>query len=222
MRFDKWMFVLIHRSKPNVEDYLSDSVYRHPLAFVVDDFCAGSAEAATRLGVLAYVFMTGSAAGTGVFLQLSIVHSLTTLSFKDMGSAHINYPGIPPIPADHMPIALHDRDDVAYEGFLHLSKCMAESDGIIINTFEGLEGKIIRSLRTTGAFNRHIYSVGPLILSNGEHNRGESGYCFKWLDMQPKESVVFLCFGSMGTFSRRQLEEIAVGLERTQIGRAHV
>jgi hypothetical protein len=39
--------------------------------------------------------------------------------------------------------------------------------------------------------------------------------CLTWLDSQPSGSVVFLCFGSLGVFTKEQLEEIAVGLERS-------
>ncbi|KAJ6402297.1 hypothetical protein OIU84_014397 [Salix udensis] len=39
--------------------------------------------------------------------------------------------------------------------------------------------------------------------------------CLKWLDSQPGGSVVFLCFGSLGLFSKEQLREIAFGLERS-------
>ena len=36
-----------------------------------------------------------------------------------------------------------------------------------------------------------------------------------WLDTQPIQSVVFLCFGSNGAFSPAQVKEIANGLERS-------
>jgi hypothetical protein len=39
--------------------------------------------------------------------------------------------------------------------------------------------------------------------------------CIHWLDGQPKWSVVFLCFGSLGTLSTAQLKEMARGLERS-------
>ncbi|KMZ76046.1 Flavonoid glucosyltransferase, family GT1 [Zostera marina] len=219
VRFDDTLFGLIRRSKPNVENYISSRLHRRPLAFVVDDFCAGSTEMAIIFSIPTYIFFTGSAAGLGVFLHLPTAQSLITQSFKDMGTSPVVFPGIPPIPADHMPLALHDREDESYKSFLQLSKYTAEATGIIINTFDALEGNIIRSLQTTEASTHPIYSVGPLIFSDGGCGGGEkSEICcyFKWLDMQPKGSVVFLCFGSMETFSHHQLEEIATGLERTQ------
>ena len=37
--------------------------------------------------------------------------------------------------------------------------------------------------------------------------------CLAWLDTQPKTSVVFLYFGSLGRFSAKQTREVATGLE---------
>jgi UDP:flavonoid glycosyltransferase YjiC (YdhE family) len=39
--------------------------------------------------------------------------------------------------------------------------------------------------------------------------------CTRWLDAHPDNSVVFLSFGSLGTFSAKQFVEIAVGLEKS-------
>jgi hypothetical protein len=51
--------------------------------------------------------------------------------------------------------------------------------------------------------------------SNGNGGEKKQHECLAWLDAQSERSVVFLCFGSMGTFPKRQLEEIAVGLEKS-------
>ncbi|KAI7746466.1 hypothetical protein M8C21_010460 [Ambrosia artemisiifolia] len=54
-----------------------------------------------------------------------------------------------------------------------------------------------------------LYCVGPVLSDGGDG----SHECLKWLDSQPSESVVYLCFGSEGLFSCDQLKEIAKGLE---------
>ncbi|KAF6136568.1 hypothetical protein GIB67_016024 [Kingdonia uniflora] len=41
-------------------------------------------------------------------------------------------------------------------------------------------------------------------------------HIMKWLDEQPLSSVIFLCFGSKGSFSEPQVKEIAMGLERSE------
>ncbi|KAL5744717.1 hypothetical protein ACOSQ2_027833 [Xanthoceras sorbifolium] len=58
-------------------------------------------------------------------------------------------------------------------------------------------------------------------VSNDQRNGGSDGggggvpERLTWLNSQPSQSVVFLCFGSLGLFSADQLKEIAVGLEKS-------
>ena len=40
--------------------------------------------------------------------------------------------------------------------------------------------------------------------------------CLPWLNKQPRASVVFLCFGSIGRFSAEQTRELAAGLEASE------
>jgi hypothetical protein len=94
---------------------------------------------------------------------------------------------------------------------------MPESDGILLNTFVELETRAVRSLReglcVPGRAMPPVYCIGPLVSGGGGEKDHE---CLRWLDSPPDRSVVFLCFGSQGTFSERQLKEIAVDLERSE------
>lgn len=215
--FADLLFGVIDLSKPNVLSFMS-SLRSKPLAFVVDFFCTESADVATQLGVPSYIFFTCSAAFLVTLLHFpTAVHQHTTRSIKDMEKTSlVHFPGIPPVPVDHIPIFWSDREDLMYKTFLKLSARMAEVDGILINTFDSLESKTIQSLPATGAFVRPIYSVGPLTMKDRGHEQGEDDRYLKWLDMQPTGSVVFVCFGTTGTLSRDQLLEIAQGLERSE------
>ncbi|WOL07706.1 UDP-glycosyltransferase 71K1-like [Canna indica] len=57
-----------------------------------------------------------------------------------------------------------------------------------------------------------VFPVGPLLVYDKDDgtNRHE---CLAWLDQQPVDSVVFLCFGSKGCFEAPQVAEMAAGLE---------
>uniref|UniRef100_A0A0A9GAT4 UDP-glycosyltransferases domain-containing protein n=1 Tax=Arundo donax TaxID=35708 RepID=A0A0A9GAT4_ARUDO len=90
---------------------------------------------------------------------------------------------------------------------------MQEARGILVNSFESLEPRAARALRdglcVPGRRTPPAYFVGPLVSAGGDKEHA----CLRWLDAQPDRSVVFLCFGSMGTLPKHQLEEIAIGLE---------
>ncbi|WCJ25607.1 UDP-Glycosyltransferase superfamily protein [Euphorbia peplus] len=68
------------------------------------------------------------------------------------------------------------------------------------------------------SFDPRMLPIGPLLTSNwlGE-SRGsfweEDSTCLKWLDQQPKKSVVYVAFGSITVFDRAQFQELALGLE---------
>ncbi|RVX01902.1 Anthocyanidin 5,3-O-glucosyltransferase [Vitis vinifera] len=112
-----------------------------------------------------------------------------------------------------------DRTSKEYESFLYYTTHAPKSAGIIVNTFESLEPMALKAVRdglcVTDGPTLPVFSIGPLIATHGGDGGEHGKKCLKWLDSQPKRSVVFLCFGSMGLFSEEQLKEVAVGLERS-------
>ncbi|XP_058746384.1 UDP-glycosyltransferase 71K2-like [Vicia villosa] len=65
-----------------------------------------------------------------------------------------------------------------------------------------------------------IYAIGPLldlkVKPNPNLDQSQHDLILKWLDKQPYQSVVFLCFGSMGvSFGTSQIREIALGLKNS-------
>ena len=110
-----------------------------------------------------------------------------------------------------------DRHDKAYEDFLICTAYFPESSGFMINTFESLEPRAVKAISdglcVPEGRTPPIHCIGPLIIT--KERSGVRSESLKWLDSQPSRSVVFLCFGSLGSFSAEQLREIAVGLERS-------
>lgn len=124
---------------------------------------------------------------------------------------------MPPLKAAHMPEPTLDREDPAYHDFIYFCSGMSQSDGIIVNTFEDLEHISIKAIAdglcVVDAPTPPTYYIGPLIAAGSEAENQH--FCLSWLEKQPSKSVVFLCFGSRGTFSSPQVKEIAEGLERS-------
>ncbi|KAI8028034.1 Hydroquinone glucosyltransferase [Camellia lanceoleosa] len=80
--------------------------------------------------------------------------------------------------------------------------------------FYDLEEGALKALQNEGLGKPPVYPVGPLVQA-GSSEGLERSECLQWLDGQPSESVVFVSFGSGGTLSQDQLNELALGLERS-------
>ncbi|XP_023875938.1 UDP-glycosyltransferase 88A1 [Quercus suber] len=217
-------FELIRLNNPNVhQSLLSISKTHNVKALIMDYFCSYALSVASNLNLPGYFFFTSGAAALNYFLFHPTIHKNTTKSLKDLNTLLI-VPGVSPIPSSDMPKPLLDRNDKAYEFFLNSSITMAKSAGIITNTFESLEPKAIQALSeglcVPDGPTPPIYCIGPLIAKNNERSGTQNEdeavpECLSWLDSQPSQSVVFLCFGSLGLFSIEQLKEIALGLEKS-------
>uniref|UniRef100_A0A5B6YUF2 Glycosyltransferase n=1 Tax=Davidia involucrata TaxID=16924 RepID=A0A5B6YUF2_DAVIN len=210
-------FEVLRLNNPHVHNALLSISHNSNInALITDFFCSPVLAVAADLKIPAYFFFTSGAGFLASFLYLPTIHQNTTKSLKDLDS-YLDIPGVlPPIPPTDMPKPILERTDKAYEYFLNSSTHLPKSAGIITNTFELLEPRAVKAildgLCVPDGPTPPIYCIGPLIAAGD----GESMHdCLTWLDSQPSRSVVFLCFGSMGLFSREQLSEISVGLERS-------
>nr|XP_051225888.1 UDP-glycosyltransferase 88F3-like isoform X1 [Lolium perenne] len=184
-------------------------------ALVADFFCAYGFDVAAELGVPAYLFFASGASVLAAYLHIPIMR--TAVSFGDMGRNLLHFPGVHPIPASDLPEVLLDRDNNQYKTFLGLLEQLPRANGILSNTFEWLEPRAVKAIRDgtvrPGEAVPPFFSVGPLV---GEERESTAKHeCLRWLDGQPERSVVFLCFGSASSVPAEQLNEIAVGLERS-------
>ncbi|KAJ3684900.1 hypothetical protein LUZ61_014064 [Rhynchospora tenuis] len=207
-------FEVLERSNPGLLSCLHTA---SPRALIVDFFCSCAMDVAKELKIPCYLFFTSGASVLALFCQIPVLHKSSSKSFRELGREFLSVPGIPPLPANHMPLPMLDRDDKAYEGFVTMSESIPDYDGIIINTFKSLEPRVVDAISSgkcvpPGRPTPPIYCIGPLIKSDEKHGGRD---CLSWLDKQPKLSVVFLCFGSLGRFSAKQIKEIAVGLEKS-------
>lgn len=96
---------------------------------------------------------------------------------------------------------------------------MDRTYGVVINSFYELEAAYADHYRNV--LGRRAWHIGPLLLAVNDKNpvaRGKKSAidehkCLAWLDSKKPNSVVYVCHGSMGTFSPVQLHDTAVGLE---------
>ncbi|KAF7836398.1 UDP-glycosyltransferase 88F5-like [Senna tora] len=193
-------------------------------AMVIDFFCPSALGLGASLGIPVYYFFTSGAAVLSAFLYFPKIHNeqVENKSFKDL-EIEIRFPGNPPLKATHMVEPLLDRDDSAYWDFLNFCSHLPKSNGILVNTFEELEPIAVKAISDGACFLDPklvppVFYIGPLIAEPNDQNRSkeEEDSCLLWLDKQPSRSVVYLCFGSRGSFTVSQLKEIADALERSE------
>ncbi|KAF7027484.1 hypothetical protein CFC21_039524 [Triticum aestivum] len=205
---------IARHSNPHLRDFLAGA---SPDVLVVDFFCSAAVDVAAELGIPVYFFNTSGAQILAFFMHLPVLHGKSTRSFREMGEEIVHVPGITSFPATHSIQPLMDRDGASYNAFLNVSLSLFRSAGIIVNTFRSLEPRAMDTMLAglsapPGLLTPPVYCIGPLIKSD-EVSVKRDNECLAWLDAQPKASVAFLCFGSLGRFSASQTREMATGLE---------
>ncbi|KAI4324619.1 hypothetical protein MLD38_030089 [Melastoma candidum] len=207
-----FVFKLIESHRPDVMDAVVG--LRCVSAFVVDMICTSMMDLATSIGVPSYVFCPAGATFLGFMyylLESSDRHGKDFTEYADSDDM-VDFPGLlKPLPATVLPLVMVKKEtkDLCL-GFI---RKMREAKGVLVNTFAELEPTALKYLSELEV--PPVYPVGPMVRSNRPVEATNScAEIFDWLDNQPELSVVFLCFGSRGSFSKDQVKEIAVALEK--------
>ncbi|KAI4303408.1 hypothetical protein MLD38_039043 [Melastoma candidum] len=127
----------------------------------------------------------------------------------------VRIPGCIPLLGSELLDPVQDRKDEAYRWVLHHTKRYPLAQGILENSFEELEPGPLKYLLGDNPSLPPVYPVGPLVNMEppSSADNGKSSECLKWLDEQPHGSVLYVSFGSGGTLSTEQMDELAHGLE---------
>lgn len=187
------------------------------VALVVDLFGLEAFTVAREFGVPLYVFFSTTAMDLSLVFHLPELDRKFTCDFKDLPEP-VQLPGCVPIYGPDLEDCLQERNNETYQSVIHLAKQYPLADGILVNSFMDLEPGAFKALMesTESSFRLPpVYPVGPLILT-GSTKESDKTECLKWLDDQPNGSVLFVCFGSGGTLSQKQLNELALGLEMSE------
>ncbi|XP_071707404.1 hydroquinone glucosyltransferase-like [Rutidosis leptorrhynchoides] len=206
------------RSLPALHNTLTEltheSTRKKPLALVVDLFGPPSFEVANELNIPAYIFCTVSAMSLVSIFQLPILDKMFTCEYRDLVEP-VKLPGCVPVQGTDMAEPFQDKKNEAYKNMVEVAKMFGLSKGLLVNSFYELEPGAFKALEEGEWCKPDIYPVGPLIRSGLENRTGDGFECLKWLDNHPARSVLFVSFGSGGTLSQQQFNELAFGLEQS-------
>ncbi|CAJ1952327.1 unnamed protein product [Sphenostylis stenocarpa] len=95
---------------------------------------------------------------------------------------------------------------------------LTKFNGILINSFEELEGEALTALNEGKVVKGlpPVYGIGPLrkceFKNVDQGQRGCMSWILKWLDEQAEGSVVYVSFGSNIDTRREQIKDLALGL----------
>ncbi|KAE8690107.1 UDP-glucose flavonoid 3-O-glucosyltransferase 6 [Hibiscus syriacus] len=197
----------------------SNSVPNSPrlAGFVLDSLLTCLIELANEFGVPSYAFYTSGAGSLGFHHYTQALHDEEKIEFGELKDSDTKFT----VPSYVNPVSIKLFPSVMFQPesftlFSNLIKGIREVKGVLINTFSELESHAVDSFSNGKLQVPPIYPVGPILnlegSSNVHHNYDS---IMQWLDEQPPSSVVFLCFGSDGSFDTNQVKEIAYALEQS-------
>ncbi|KAL3363528.1 hypothetical protein AABB24_012681 [Solanum stoloniferum] len=195
-----------------IQNFMTTSSTNRLVGVIVDMFSDKMIQVATDLGLPSYVFFTSSAAFLGLMFYAQTLkdeHNRDISDFKNSDTLLPVSTYIHPLPAKVLPNAMLDKISRLHLP-LSTARMLRQAKGIIINTFVELELHSIKSLDNDDGVPA-LYPIGPIINLNQEPDESINS----WLDEQQDSSVLFLCFGSYGSFNEEQLKEIAVALDHS-------
>ncbi|KAL7203834.1 hypothetical protein ACSBR2_016979 [Camellia fascicularis] len=208
------IFLTMTLSLPSLKSTLSSlTATTHLAALVVDPFGLEAFDVAKEFSLSPYLFFSSTAMVLLFCLNLPELDETVTGEYRDLPEP-IQLPGCVPVHGKDLLDPVQDRSHDSYKGLLRNIKLFGSAEGIILNSFVDLEEGALKALQDEGLGKRPVYPVGPLIQA-GSSEGLERSECLQWLNGQPSESVVFVSFGSGGTLSQDQHNELALGLERS-------
>ncbi|KAE8732925.1 Detected protein of confused Function [Hibiscus syriacus] len=148
--------------------------------------------------------------------NLRLPNYILSISSARMFSLVSSFPSIPSsIPKTSIPPQVLDSSSYFAKNFSDASKSIKRFDGVLINSFEGLEKECFEMLAAAELTDGlpPAFPLGPFLPLPFEGGSSSSSSPFmKWLDNQKESSVVFVCFGSRSSMSKEQIRELGSGL----------
>ncbi|CAN8270902.1 unnamed protein product [Cochlearia groenlandica] len=190
-----------------------ETMKHKPTVMIIDMFGTDLMTIADDLGMMAkYVYMPSNAWFLASMVYLPVFDKALEGEFVDTKEP-MNIPGCKPLGPKELMI--DDRSDRQYRECVQTGLDITMGDGVLVNTWEELEGNTLVSLREDLELKKvmkvPVYDIGPIIRTNGPNKKPNK--IFEWLDKQKERSVMYVCLGSGGTLSIEQTLELALGLE---------
>ncbi|KAM5555597.1 hydroquinone glucosyltransferase-like [Rosa sericea] len=211
----------VSRSLPYLRNALESLMGRGGtklVGLVVDLFGTDAFELAREFNISPYIFFCSTAMALSLFFYLPKLDETVSCEYRELKEP-VTIPGCVPIHGKDLLDPVQNRKDEAYKWVLHHAKRYRLAEGIMVNSFMELEPGAIKALQEKEPGKPPVYPVGPLVKMDFKaipDDGSSNSKCLKWLDEQPRGSVLYVSFGSGGTLSYNQINELALGLEMSE------
>ncbi|KAK9924989.1 hypothetical protein M0R45_033330 [Rubus argutus] len=187
-----------------------------PLSAIFSDFVVASSitPIAGQLGIPNYIVSSTSCKFLCLMAYLPILLSNDS-SFSTLAT-QVNIPGLAPFPITSIPPPFRNPNHLFTSLIATSAQDLSSAKGILMNTFNEFEPETLAAVSDGRALNSilpPILPIGPLQAFELKNDHDE--YYLSWLDNQPKESVVYVSFGSRTAMSDSQIRELSKGLDRS-------
>lgn len=131
---------------------------------------------------------------------------------------------IPGISSSHLAdlrTVLHENDERVLQLALECISKVPKSNYLLLTTVQELEAETIESLRAIYPF--PVYPIGPAaipyleLVENPSLKNDHSHDYIKWLDSQPRQSVLYISLGSFLSVSSAQMGQIVEALNNSDV-----
>ncbi|GJN40163.1 hypothetical protein PR202_gb29341 [Eleusine coracana subsp. coracana] len=181
-----------------------------------------AADVARGLGVPAHFFWTMPAAALSLYHHyFHARHGLADAADRvlDDPDRRVEVPGLEFLRAHDLPSLLTGPTPYlpCFREMFHVVEANADDKQplVLVNTFDALEKEALASVP---GIDLELVPVGPMVGEDDDvdlfEQDDEAGY-MRWLDAQADGSVVYVSFGSIAVLSQEQLDEIRLGLDKT-------
>ncbi|KAL1189824.1 UDP-glycosyltransferase 72E1 [Cardamine amara subsp. amara] len=207
------LLIMMRETIPILRSKIAEMQHK-PTALIVDLFGMDALRLGDEFNMLTYIFIASNARFLAVALYFPTLE-------KDVEEEHIIkkkplvLPGCEPVRFEDTLETFLDPTQQIYQEFVPFGLVFPTADGIIVNTWDDVEPKTLKSLQDPKLLGRitrvPVYPIGPLCRPVDPSKTNHP--VLDWLNKQPDESVLYISFGSGGSLSAKQLAELAWGLE---------
>ncbi|KAI3898975.1 hypothetical protein MKW92_033199 [Papaver armeniacum] len=187
-------------------------------AIIADTYLALAVNVGNRRNIPVVSLWTMSPSVFSVFYHFHLFaqNGHFPVDLSERGDEMIDYiPGITPTRLSDMPTIFDGTGRKVFGRVMEAFELVRKAQCVLFTSFHELEAQVVETLMSVLPF--PVYSIGPSIPQENAQvpysdNGSKQDYYLKWLDAQPKSSVLYVSLGSFLSVSKEQMEEILAGL----------